>query len=119
MQVAGRSPMIPLPAPLERLRQSLNPVLAPVYRYGEYALGAATVVTITVSIWMAFLYAPTADISQDFDVQRIEYFHVSIAWLAYLAFFVVFVCAWSVAGLMSLIERWTLVPGMLRRGGTG
>ena len=25
-------------------------------------------------------------------------------------------CAWSVAGFMSLVERWTYVPGLLRRG---
>ena len=29
------------------------------------------------------------------------------------------VCAWSVAGLMALIERWARVPGLLRRGAAG
>ncbi len=104
MQAAGHSPMIPLPAPLERLRRSLTMRLSPLSAYGEFALGGATVVTIAAAIWMAFLYAPTADISQDFDVQRIEYFHVSIAWVAYLAFFTV--CVASIAYLWRRDERW-------------
>ncbi|MFI5271623.1 MAG: cytochrome c biogenesis protein [Ktedonobacterales bacterium] len=83
--------------------------LAPAARYGEYALGAATVVTLLLSIWMAFGYAPTdyayspTNIALD-EVQRIEYFHVPIAWVAYLAFFVV-----AVAGILYLWrkdERW-------------
>jgi heme exporter protein C len=41
------------------------------------------------------------------DVQRIFYVHVSLAWLSYLAFFVVFVC--SVVYLWRRDQRWDAV----------
>jgi heme exporter protein C len=73
-------------------------------RYGDYALGAATVVAMTAAILMALLYAPTLDVNYGFDIQRIEYFHVGIAWIAYLTFFVVLVG--SVMYLWRGDERW-------------
>lgn len=54
----------------------------------DLALAAGVFVGFLVSLYLAFIYAP-ADAVQG-DVQRIFYFHVSLAWLAYLAFFVVF-----------------------------
>jgi heme exporter protein C len=57
-----------------------------------------------LSILMTFLVAPTADFANGFDVQRIEYFHVGIAWIAYLAFFVV--CVASALYLWRRDERW-------------
>ena len=48
---------------------------------------------IAVAIYMAFAYAPTADVLSGSDVQRIFYFHVGIAWIAGLALFVTFVCS--------------------------
>src|SRR5687768_16794044 len=53
------------------------------------ALGAASVLTLLVVMYMAFLYAPT-DRFQG-HAQRIFYVHVPMAWLAYLAFGVLFV----------------------------
>ncbi|MBI4496720.1 MAG: cytochrome c biogenesis protein CcsA [Chloroflexi bacterium] len=65
-------------------------------------LGWLTFVTLTLSLVGIFLYAPRERVQG--DVQRIFYFHVPLAWVAYLAFFVVFL-----GGLMYLWkrdERW-------------
>ena len=43
---------------------------------------------VLAALYFAFIYAPTEAVQG--DVQRIFYFHVSFAWLAYLAFFLVF-----------------------------
>ncbi|MBI2911514.1 MAG: cytochrome c biogenesis protein CcsA [Chloroflexi bacterium] len=48
-----------------------------------------------VALWAIFLYAPTERVQG--DVQRIFYFHVPMAWVSYLAFFVVFVASIGVA----------------------
>ena len=74
-------------------------------RYGEYALGAAVAIGMILSIWAAFLYAPTDSIQG--PIQRITYFHVPMAWLAYLAFFVVFIA--SIVYLIRRDERWDWV----------
>lgn len=76
--------------------------LAPVRRYGEYVLGAAVAIGMMFSIWAAFELAPTDAVQG--DVQRIMYFHVPMAWLAYLSFFVVFVA--SIVYLLRRDERW-------------
>lgn len=47
------------------------------------------------TLWAIFLYAPTERVQG--DVQRIFYFHVPMAWVSYLAFFVVFVASIGVA----------------------
>ena len=70
--------------------------------YGELALGVATFVGILLTIWAAFVYAPTELVEG--DVQRIFYIHVPIAWLAYLAFFLVAVA--SALYLWRRDERW-------------
>ena len=100
MQVVKQGAASPMSPPLENsiprwLRpawRSLSPYARagwrPVQRYGEPVLAAATVLATLAAVWMAFKYAPT-DALQG-DVQRIEYFHVAIAWIAFLAFFVVF-----------------------------
>ncbi len=41
-----------------------------------------------VVLWMIFVYAPTE--AQMGDAQRIFYFHVPLAWVGFLAFFIVF-----------------------------
>ena len=51
------------------------------------------------------LYAPTERVQG--DAQRIFYVHVPLAWVAYLAFFVVFVA--SVAYLRTRRERWDVL----------
>lgn len=47
-----------------------------------------TAIAFLVAIWAVFLYAPTERTMG--EVQRIFYFHVPSAWIAFLAFFVVF-----------------------------
>jgi heme exporter protein C len=79
--------------------------LDPVRKYGEYILGGAVAIGMLLSIWAAFLYAPTDRVQG--DVQRIMYFHVPMAWLAYLSFFVVFVA--SIVYLLRRDERWDWV----------
>jgi heme exporter protein C len=63
-------------------------------------LGAASIVALFVALWMALVWSPP-DAAMG-NVVRILYVHVANAWLAYLAFVVVFVA--SVAYL------WTKRP---------
>lgn len=101
MQIASSRPAQPgtaTPTPLP-------PWLLPVRRYGEYVLGAAAGLSILATIWAAFVYAPT-DALQG-NVQRIEYFHVPMAWVAYLAFFVVFIA--SILYLWRKDARWDVL----------
>jgi len=65
-------------------------------------LGAATAVGMIASLWAIFAYAPTDAIQG--VAQRIFYFHVPMAWIAYLSFFIVFVA--SIAYLRSRDEQW-------------
>jgi heme exporter protein C len=65
-------------------------------------LAALTAVSMLASLWMALVAAPV-DAVQGTPF-RIFYFHVPIAWVAFLAFFVVF--AASVAYLWRRDERW-------------
>src|SRR3712207_12457 len=51
----------------------------------------ATLVAMTAALYAALIYAPTERLQG--DVQRIFYFHLPLAWNAYLAFFVVFVAS--------------------------
>jgi heme exporter protein C len=65
-------------------------------------LTALTAVAMIVSLYMVFLYAPREATMG--DVQRIFYFHVPSAWLAFFAFFLVFV--FSFAYLLRGGRRW-------------
>jgi glutamate/aspartate transport system permease protein len=66
------------------------------------------------SLAMTIGVVETSYLTQQLGLQTFHWVEAStVGTLVYLA------CAWSVAGLMSLIERWTFVPGLLRRGGTG
>jgi heme exporter protein C len=58
-------------------------------RMTDLALALATVAVLTIGIFMAFVYAPTDRVQG--HAQRIFYVHVPMAWLAYLAFTVVFI----------------------------
>ncbi|MEW5975921.1 MAG: cytochrome c biogenesis protein CcsA [Acidobacteriota bacterium] len=60
-------------------------------------LGALTFITMLAAIYLVFLYAPT-ELTMG-EVQRIFYFHVSSAWISFLAIFIV--CAFSVAFLVT------------------
>lgn len=83
----------------------LEPLREPVRRYGEYVLGGATLVGVLLTIWAAFIYAPTDVLTN--DNQRIFYVHVPMAWLSYLAFFMVFIA--SIGYLWRKDERWDLL----------
>lgn len=61
-----------------------------------------TAIMIMFAIYMAFIYAPTHDPMG--DVQRIFYFHVASAWIAYLAFGITF--AGSLAYLRTKNLKW-------------
>ncbi len=71
----------------------------------DVVLAAATFVSFVAALYLAFVYAPTEAVQG--DVQRIFYFHVPIAWLAYLAFFVVFLG--SIMYLWRRSELWDTV----------
>ena len=68
----------------------------------DATLAGLTFLSFVAALYMAFIYAPTEAVQG--DVQRIFYFHVPIAWLAYLAFFVVFLG--SIAYLWRRSEAW-------------
>jgi heme exporter protein C len=63
-------------------------------------LGIMALLAVLVGLYLAFYYAPP-DALQG-DVQRIMYIHVPTAWVAFLAFFVVFVA--------SLVYLWKRRP---------
>jgi heme exporter protein C len=69
-------------------------------RYLANGLGMVALLTVLVGLYLAFVYAP-ADTLQG-DVQRIMYIHVPTAWVAFFAFFVVFVS--------SLVYLWKRLP---------
>ena len=66
------------------------------------ALIGATAVLMTLGLYMIFVYVPTE--AEMGVVQRIFYWHVPLAWLAFLAFFIVF--AGSIAYLFSRERKW-------------
>ena len=88
-------------APSNRLAQAAVPSGA---RPGAWTLlgGAGTFVIMLVALYAAFLYAPGEAVQG--NVQRIFYVHLSLAWLSYLAFFVV--VAGSVGYLWRRTRRW-------------
>jgi heme exporter protein C len=70
-------------------------------------LGVAAWVGIAIAVTMMFFVAREASDAMGGQLQRIFYVHVPSAWLAYLAFAVVFVC--SVAYLRTNARRWDLL----------
>ncbi len=69
---------------------------------GMRVLAATTVLTLTIGLFMAFVYAPMDAVQG--QAQRIFYVHVPMAWLAYLAFGVIFVG--SIGYLWKRDIRW-------------
>ncbi len=57
------------------------------------------------ALYLVFMYAPTEKTMG--DTQRIFYFHVAVAWVAFLAFFVVFIC--SIMYLWKRAVRWDII----------
>ncbi|MFQ5988026.1 MAG: cytochrome c biogenesis protein [Dehalococcoidia bacterium] len=66
------------------------------------ALFGASFVLMLISLYMVFMWVPTEEVMG--IVQRIFYFHVPLAWVAFIAFFVVFVS--SILYLRSREDRW-------------
>src|SRR5579884_2488061 len=71
----------------------------------DWVLAGATFVSFVAALYTAFLWAPTEAVQG--DAQRIFYFHVSLAWLAYLSFFIVF--AASLLYLWKRADRWDVL----------
>jgi heme exporter protein C len=65
-------------------------------------LPLATLILLPASMVAIFGSAPTERLQG--DVQRIFYLHLPLAWISYLAFFIVFVC--SIAYLTRRTPRW-------------
>jgi heme exporter protein C len=57
------------------------------------------------ALYLVFMYVPTEKTMG--DVQRIFYFHVPLAWVAFLAFFVVFIC--SILYLWKRDAKWDII----------
>src|SRR5207249_9262322 len=68
-------------------------------------LAGATMVLLPLSMAAIFLYAPTERTQG--DVQRIFFLHLPLAWTAYLAFLIVFIC--SLLFLWKGAQRWDLL----------
>jgi heme exporter protein C len=68
-------------------------------------LPLATLVLLPLSMIAIFAYAPTERVQG--DVQRIFYLHLPLAWISYLAFFIVFVS--STAYLVRRSAGWDLL----------
>jgi heme exporter protein C len=70
-------------------------------------LGGAAWGTTTIALVLALFVAREADDSMGGQLQRVFYFHVSSAWVAYLAFAIVFIS--SIAYLRSSERKWDLL----------
>jgi heme exporter protein C len=74
-----------------------------------FVLTAACAALILVALYLALLGAPTASLKSETGrlAQRIIYFHISTAWVGFLAFFVTFVA--GVAYLRTQARKWDIV----------
>ena len=72
-------------------------------------LGYTAWASIALSLVLVFFLARTADPAMGGELQRIFYFHVPSAWIAYLAFAIVFIA--SIAFLRTGSSRWDLLAG--------
>jgi len=81
-------------------------------------LGAASVVALFVALWMALIWSPPDAAMR--NVVRILYIHVANAWLAYLAFVVVFAASigylWTKRPLFDAIAVASAEIGVLFTG---
>ena len=81
------------------IAQESGPALSMWARTGLLLVSAAFMM---VDLYLIFLWAPTAEFEG--DVQRIFYVHIPLAWIAFLAFFLVLVG--SIAYLWKRNPRW-------------
>src|SRR6059036_1354667 len=99
---------MPLPARSDAARESGLP-------WYDTLLGLTVPVSFLAALYAAFIYAPTERVQG--DVQRIFYFHVPLAWTAYLAFFVVFVASigylWKRARIWDAVARSSAEVGLV------
>jgi heme exporter protein C len=70
-------------------------------------LGAAAWTAVAISVVLIFFVARTAQAAMGGQLQRIFYFHVPSAWVAYLAFAIVFLA--SIAYLRTGDRRWDVL----------
>ena len=70
-------------------------------------LGFIAWVSMAVSLFLIFFVAREAEAAMGGQLQRIFYFHVPAAWVAYLAFAIVFLA--SIAYLRTEARRWDLL----------
>ncbi|MFN2488688.1 MAG: cytochrome c biogenesis protein CcsA [Actinomycetota bacterium] len=70
-------------------------------------LAVAAWVTIALALFFVFFVARRADAAMGGELQRIFYFHVPSAWVAYLSFAIVFIS--SIAYLKTGARRWDLL----------
>ena len=61
--------------------------------------------SMLAALYMVFLYVPTE--KHTGAIQRIFYFHVPLAWVGFLAFFIVFVC--SILYLWKRSQVWDTI----------
>ena len=57
---------------------------------GERVIDASAIIAVVTGLYMAFIFAPQERVMG--AVQKIFFFHVASAWIAFFAFFVTFVC---------------------------
>ena len=67
-------------------------------------LGASAALML-VALYMVFIFVPTD--AETGVIQRIFYFHVPLAWIAFLAFFIVFGC--SIMYLWKRDKKWDVL----------
>ena len=70
-------------------------------------LAALSGLLMLADLYLIFMVAPTASADHLWHLQRVMYFHVPIAIMSFLAFFLVFVA--SIAYLVRRNERWDTV----------
>jgi len=81
------------------------------YRYGLLSLSFVLFMTTLVLI---FIYVPSEESMG--VVQRIFYLHVPLAWVSFLAFFIVFLC--SILYLWKRENRWDIIASASAEVGT-
>jgi len=70
-------------------------------------LAGLTLILFVGSLYLIFLYVPTE--KEMGVVQRIFYFHVPVAWVAFLAFFIIFLG--SILYLWKRESKWDVIAG--------
>jgi heme exporter protein C len=75
------------------------------YNITKYCLLGLGLGLMIAALYLVFIYVPTD--KHTGIIQRIFYFHVPLAWISFLAFFVVFIC--SILYLRSKTRKWDTI----------